>query len=107
MKAIAGCKSDDIPSIGGQVGEKTACAYLAGLTENIPKAKLERIKQSGKIIRRNLTVTTIPYPGTPVVDLTPGLKVDVSEWDVVMHKYGFASMEGEIEFFKARRKFSG
>ena len=102
VKAISGCKSDDIPGIGGNVGEKTACLYLAGKHDCFPKPKLLHIDASLEFIQKNLTVTRLPYPGTPVPDLDEGLEPIPGEWDVLMSEFGFGSMNSEV-YAKVRK----
>lgn len=92
VKAIAGCKSDDIPGVGNLVGEKTACVYLAGKSESLPKPKVAHINASKEVIERNMKLVALPYEGTPTPELDPDLRINIREWDTLMATYGFATM---------------
>jgi len=92
VKAIAGCKSDNIPGIGGQVGEKTACVYLAKKIDILSKVKHQRIVDAKSVIDRNLQLTLLPWPGTPRPKLEEGLGVDAQAWDGVMQEFQFVTM---------------
>ena len=88
VKAIAGCSSDDIPGVAG-VGEKTACKYL-NRQLCITHKTYRAIKDNGELIKRNLKLVTLPYPGTNNIQtLTniPSLKGFLN----VCTRYGFES----------------
>lgn len=93
VKAIAGCKSDDVPGVGGFVGEKTACQYLAG--KEVSEKKAQRIRQEAKRVEENLKVVTLPYPGTPVFDLIPDCKIDRRAWENLMDELGFTTLKDQ------------
>lgn len=61
VKALAGCKTDDVPGIEG-IGEKTAIQFLCG---NLTKGKkFEAIVDNNDMWRCNLPIVTLPYPKT-------------------------------------------
>lgn len=99
VKAIAGCKSDNIKGIDG-VGEKTAAKYLRG--EKIKDALLERINSNTEFIDRNFEITALPHPDTP-------------EWKIReddFHADVFAEVAKTLPFFEKtmwrwKRFFSG
>lgn len=64
VKAIAGCKTDNVPGVG-RVGEKTATDYLAGRLSG-KRAELikEKVKDNQELIRFNLRLVRLPYEGT-------------------------------------------
>jgi len=69
VKAIAGCKSDEVPGVNG-VGEVFACRYIRGRLE--PKSKVVqklRTRESEDIIERNLWLVTLPLPATKALEL--------------------------------------
>lgn len=66
VKAMAGCTTDNIVGIKG-VGEKTAAAYVAGTIK--PGKQYDKIKAAKKLVKRNLELVKLPFPGTPVLKL--------------------------------------
>jgi DNA polymerase-1 len=59
VKAIAGCKTDNVPKVKG-VGDKTACAYIKDkCTERIR----ELIESHQELIESNLRLVDLPYEG--------------------------------------------
>ena len=73
VKAIAGCKSDNIPGVGG-VGEKTAAAYIAHgcQTENTPK-KLrkvwDKVQEKIALVKFNLRLVRLPWEGVGTFEI--------------------------------------
>jgi|SRR5882672_1494846 len=64
VKAIAGCKSDNITGVKKGLGEKTAISILAGHQES------RDVRRAWKsVVLPNLALTKLPYPGTPVYPL--------------------------------------
>lgn len=63
VKAIAGCKTDDIPGIVG-IGEKTAAKYVAG-TLNRNHVAYDRIVYGREFWKKNLQLVRLPYRNTP------------------------------------------
>jgi len=89
IKSIAGCSSDDIPGVPG-VGEKTACKYLnrqLGITHKTYRS----IKESGELIKRNLQLVTLPYPGTKCLPITNSDSLPTKKFLGVCTRYGFES----------------
>ncbi len=67
VKAVAGCKTDNVPGIGG-VGEKTAIKWVLLPTTSSPKGLKKLLSdQSEKIIRRNLELVRLPHAACPAV----------------------------------------
>ncbi len=60
VKALSGCKSDEVPGIE-RVGDPTAIKYLVG---TLKKGKIfDRIeKEKNKVLERNLPLVTLPFP---------------------------------------------
>ena len=66
VKAIAGCKSDNIKGVPG-VGEKTAARFLAGeLSKGREAAVREKVNRWEERILFNLRLVKIPLPGLEV-----------------------------------------
>lgn len=61
VKAIAGCKTDNIVGVRG-VGDKTAAKYVAGQSVG---AKGIAINMNLSVVSRNMELTTLPLPGIP------------------------------------------
>lgn len=86
VKAIAGCKSDEIPGVNG-VGNKTAAKFLTGMLKP-GSAKRKAIEAVGPdVIDRNLRLTTLPYPGTKKFCVQPDA-VTEDNWNRAMKKLG-------------------
>lgn len=66
VKAIAGCKSDEVPGIQG-VGEKTAIKYLTlQLKQNSKAFKSITSSEGEEIIKRNKELVILPFKDTPI-----------------------------------------
>jgi len=89
VKAIAGCKSDDIPGVVG-VGEKTAASYLSGQLKG--GKKFEAITAGNGQWRKNLKIVKLPLKGTGTFELQED-KVTPKKWDKIMRKYGMSSLK--------------
>ncbi len=93
VKAIAGCKSDDIPGVRG-VGEKTAIKYLRG-EMNTATETYRRIRKSKDLKSKNLPIVRLPYLGTPEIELQEDT-VTKKKWKLVMKELGMRSLLGEF-----------
>ena len=90
VKAWAGCKTDDVPGVPG-VAEVTAAKYLR--CELKSGKKLEAITANLITFIQNLPLVTLPFPGTPVLELQPD-KLTSKKWQATMHSLGMSSIEG-------------
>jgi len=64
IKAIGGCRSDNVIGISG-VGESKAISYITNQMN--PRTKTyEKIRSGSKIIKRNRKLVTLPYEGTMI-----------------------------------------
>lgn len=64
VKALAGCRSDNIPGVGG-VGEKTAAKYLARsdvASERIYKVRM-KVRDKIDLVKFNLRLVRLPWAG--------------------------------------------
>lgn len=87
MKAIAGCKSDSIPGVPG-VGEKTAAKFIAGTLKG---KKKEQILEAKDNVRKNLRLTTLPFPSTPECHIQKDIRNETS-WRKIAKQYGMTSL---------------
>lgn len=76
VKAIAGCKTDNIPGISG-VREKTAVKYLLGKTSEKQTQKIGTLQYD--MLAKNLPLVTIPLPGLAPMELRPD-EVTAKKW---------------------------
>lgn len=90
IKAIGGCSSDNVKGIEG-FAELTSRKYLLGLMKPTEK-KCERIQtdESKAIIKRNLELVTLPFPGTNPVELQEN-EFNFDEFINICVKYSFRS----------------
>lgn len=92
VKAMAGCKSDDIPGIA-HVGEATAAKYLRG---ELTKGKtFDAIEKAHELVERNRKLVELPFPGLTSVRL---LQDDITPdgWNAVVKRLGMNSLAGSI-----------
>jgi 5'-3' exonuclease len=94
VKAIAGCKIDDIHGVEG-VGEETARKYLTRDPKLQPKKALVISKfQGGKQFWDNRILVTLPYPGTKSVELWVHDPPTAKAWDGLCRRLGMSSLMG-------------
>lgn len=74
VKAIAGCKSDDVEGVRG-IGEKSAAAWFAGTLKPGSK-KYESISENLHVLNYNLPLVKLPFEGFDMPDL---VEDDVTE----------------------------
>lgn len=89
VKAISGCRTDNIPGIAG-VAEKTACKYLTNALGKKHKARQAMISSWPEVLNR-LKLVELPYVGTPSFDL----KIDDvthTKWRTVTKSLGMRSL---------------
>ena len=98
VKAVAGCSSDNIEGVKG-VGEKTAMRYLKKELKETSVA-YSSIQNSESIIQRNLSLVTLPYPGTPVNKIYRD-KLRKNQWDELMTELKMPTLENT---YQKRRK---
>jgi len=98
VKAIAGCSSDSVPGVKG-VGEVTAIKFLRGELKSNSVA-YQSILASADLIKRNLELTFLPYPGTPVKEIVED-EMDVEAWTKICEEYG---MESLVQKTRKRKK---
>lgn len=94
VKAIGGCKSDEVPGIPG-IGEKTISKWLRGeLGEKTVAYKKIASKEYTDIIERNKKLVILPFEGTKKVKLK-GNNFSPKKFKKVCKKYGMRSFIDE------------
>lgn len=89
IKALCGCKTDDIPGVPG-VQEKTACNFITGKLRP-GTATHERIQGAVAILDRNKPLVNLPYPGTPSFPKKKN-EYDQEAWSKIARKLGIKSI---------------
>lgn len=89
LKALTGCKGDEVPGIGG-VGEATALKYVRG---ELPADwwAHQAIKDADRIVQRNLQLVQLPFQGCPCPQLQVD-KVDLQGWKDVCKILGMRTL---------------
>jgi DNA polymerase-1 len=100
VKAIAGCKSDNVPGVDG-VGEASAAEFLRG-TMKAGGKRYNDIKgfQSCGGIEQNLDIVRLPHPATKPVSLYADEPFTKYNFMDVFQQYGFTSQIGEKQWGK-------
>ena len=107
VKAIAGCKTDDVPGVD-KVGEVLAARYLRGELGDHTKA-YQKIEAARDLWTHNLKVVKLPYHGTPKFELRND-DVTPDKWGSVMGALGIAALgtpNGVPNNIKGRRDRRG
>lgn len=95
LKAITGCKGDEVPGIGG-VGEITALKFMRG--ELPADGRVFRmIKGSEELVKRNLDLVKLPFKPCPV-DLLED-KIDLKGWKDVCRILGMRTLSNTPPIF--------
>ena len=89
VKAIGGCKSDQVLGIKG-VGVKTIAKYLNGNLKESSKA-YQKIESNDEIIERNIPLVILPFEGTPEYGIVRD-EIKFGELTKIFIKYDFQSM---------------
>ncbi len=93
VKAIAGCKSDEVPGVEG-VGEITAAKFLAGTLKDTTK-KYQAIVRNNAIWERNLPLVRLPYEGCPVPEFRED-ETTSAKWRRVAERLGITTLGGLV-----------
>lgn len=92
VKAIAGCKSDDIPGIQG-VGEKTAVKFLTGRLN--PKSKAyQKIVSGNQTWKNNISLVELPLAGIQDFQVRTNEKISAQSWEELAAQLGFKTLMG-------------
>ena len=90
MKAIAGCKSDEVPGIAG-VGEKTAIKFLKNELPKHFKAYSKIRDNWESALEKWLPLVHLPLEGTPLPNLHDYKHPSMSEFFKICVEYEFES----------------
>lgn len=93
VKAIAGCKSDDIDGVEG-VGEGTALKYVRDELAPTHKKYLA-IKAAKKMWIKNLVLVKLPFQGCKIPNLGPD-SCTPDKWEALMDKFGITTLGGGL-----------
>lgn len=105
VKAIAGCKGDDVPGVDG-VGDKTAAKFIRGECNEDSKA-FKDIQDWLPRVKENMRLVRLPFEGTPVFDLTPD-RFSIQGWRSVLTDLGMKSLaRTDVTIFTGRRRGLG
>ena len=99
VKAIAGCKTDNIDGVDG-VAEKTAAKYVANRIMGQGTKSVQKIIAHKRRWQANLPLVTLPYPGTPTFVVRPDA-VTPARWAAVADRLGMASIRNLPEPMRA------
>jgi DNA polymerase-1 len=91
VKALGGCKSDEVPGIPG-VGETTALKFLRGEL-GIDSRAFDLIGQGKSIVRRNRKLVQLPFEGSPGFTFQEH-EVTRDKWKEVCEELGMKSIIG-------------
>jgi len=93
VKAIAGCKSDNVRGIAPGIGNKTAVRYILG---NRSGKKMHQIASCADVIRRNLRLVQLPFDNELKLQQDrSGLRlsdVENAVWNQAMMTWQFKSL---------------
>lgn len=90
VKAIAGCKSDNVPGVAG-VGEKTAAKWILGKLNPTTKT-CQNIDAAVGMIARNMQLVSLPFGGTEVPRVLED-HVTRDGWRQVLKELGIRSLD--------------
>ncbi len=91
VKAIGGCRSDNVQGVEG-VGETKSIDYLKG---KLNKGKVFlRIENSEEIIKRNLRLVRLPFENTPLPKIRPNY-LSLDKFKFICDEFGFESLKTE------------
>lgn len=107
VKALAGCKTDEVPGIEG-IGEKTAAKYLTGTLPKHYKKHGLIFDNYDSIVERNMPLVDLPFKGTPDIELLEHNKIlNINAFWDMCEKYEFKSFMSGNEKIKWEMFFRG
>jgi 5'-3' exonuclease len=90
VKAMAGCKTDNVPGVVG-IGELSACRYIRGDLRD--HRKETAIEGAEDVLRMSRRLVRLPYPGTPRCALRAD-RCTAAKWNNTMGSLGLRSLIG-------------
>jgi DNA polymerase-1 len=107
---IAGCTSDEVPSVAPKVGKVTATKYIRGSLPKTWKVYLKITSPEAKQIRRrNRALVKLPFPGyngiqpCPEFDLDKDEQLYIRDFTSTFQHYGFQSFLKHEKFAEWKR----
>lgn len=106
VKAIAGCKSDEVEGIKG-VGEIGAVKFIKWKLPAKTKQYQAIMSRAGKaIVRRNRDLVQLPFKGCPVPKIVED-EIDAEGWRQVCGELGMRSLSGKLPVATRKAKQLG
>lgn len=103
VKAIGGCRTDEVPGVKG-VGEKTALKYLLNQLKPESKVYQKIVSVEGAAIAaRNLPLVQLPLKGTNQFAADPTWEAS-DGWEKVCEKLGMKSLVNSSPFMEKRKR---
>jgi 5'-3' exonuclease len=97
VKAMTGCKGDNVPGIVG-IGDASAVKYLRGeLKQGSVALNSIESKASQKIVKKSRKLVTLPMAGVPVFHCREN-DLTISRWTTVMKQLGMESLVKKYPF---------
>jgi DNA polymerase I len=94
IKAIAGCKADDIKGARG-IGEKTAIKYMRG--EELTARQRKILSDETSRLQENYKLTRLPYPGISMENLkVMKNEFNSKEWTHICNELGFRTISKPV-----------
>lgn len=100
VKAIAGCKSDNVPGVP-KIGEKTACKYLLAELKPSTAAFKSITSTAGQAIcERNAPLVSLPLGGTKPLKVREEKERSIDGFIRMCQIYGFESFLKDLKKWK-------
>lgn len=105
VKAIGGCKSDNVPGIPG-VGEKTICKYLNNQLKETTKAYQKIESNRGRSLTEfNHKLVSLPFEGTPEYEIISD-EISFESLIQIFIKYNFQSQLTNTSLEQWKKSFT-
>lgn len=106
VKAIAGCKTDNVAGIHG-IGEKTAAKMLAGqLAEHTKAYKAIMDEDNQRLAQRNVPLVLLPHGDMPPVTVSDHDRFSLRGFGDVCTEYGMKSMLKDEQWQRWKEAFT-
>ena len=105
VKAIGGCKSDNVSGIPG-IGEKTICKYLNDQLKETTKAYQNIESDKGRSLTKfNMKLVCLPFKDTPEYKIIPD-EISFESLKEIFSKYDFQSQLNERSLNEWAKNFN-
>lgn len=92
VKAIGGCRTDEVPGMAPGIAEGRAITYVAGkMKDGAIKTAIRSEKYAANFLR-NKELVRLPLAGAKTFPLKPGCRLSEEGWHRVCDELGFRSM---------------